>query len=191
MAFTATPSSTRRTRLSARNSSRHPARSSTSSRNAIACTTSTIVAKPTASTSTILHGGFVPPRLSSPATQWPTRMSCVFRMSLHSCITSHVRTWCRGCPRCSNDAWILQQHPYWKARGDPRTLYSGGEYWLYRLKKYTDIRLVFAPEEQMAAFGGDYDNFTFPRHDLDITFLRAYENGQQAKTQHYFKWSET
>jgi Peptidase S46 len=71
------------------------------------------------------------------------------------------------------------------------SLYNGGEYWLYRFKKYTDIRIVFAPEEQMAAFGGDYDNFTFPRHDLDITFLRAYENGQPAKTPHFFKWSET
>ena len=70
------------------------------------------------------------------------------------------------------------------------SLYSGGEYWLYRFKKYTDVRLVFAPEEQIAAFGGDYDNFTFPRHDLDITFLRAYENGQPAKTPHYFKFSE-
>ncbi|MBS1795006.1 MAG: S46 family peptidase [Acidobacteria bacterium] len=69
------------------------------------------------------------------------------------------------------------------------SFYSGGEYWLYRFKKYTDIRLVFAPEESMAAFGGDYDNFTYPRHDLDITFLRAYENGQPAKTEHYLKWS--
>jgi len=71
------------------------------------------------------------------------------------------------------------------------SFYSGGEYWLYRFKKYTDVRLVFAPEEAIAAFGGDYDNFTFPRHDLDITILRAYENGQPAKTPHYFKWSET
>ena len=71
------------------------------------------------------------------------------------------------------------------------SLYSGGEYWLYRFKKYTDVRLVFAPEEQIAAFGGDYDNFTFPRHDLDVTFLRAYENGVPAKTPHFLKWSET
>ncbi len=76
-------------------------------------------------------------------------------------------------------------------KSDVISLYSGGEYWLYRFKKYTDVRLVFAPEEQIAAFGGDYDNFTFPRHDLDITFLRAYENGVPAKTPHFLKWSET
>lgn len=76
-------------------------------------------------------------------------------------------------------------------KSDVISFYSGGEYWLYRNKKYTDIRVVFAPEEQIAFFGGDYDNFTFPRHDLDVTFLRAYENGQPAKTPIYFKWSET
>jgi hypothetical protein len=69
------------------------------------------------------------------------------------------------------------------------TLYSGGEYWLYRNKKYTDLRLVFAPEEQIAYFGGDYDNFTYPRWNFDITFFRAYENGAPAKTEHFLKWS--
>ncbi len=76
-------------------------------------------------------------------------------------------------------------------KSDVISFYSGGEYWLYRHKKYTDIRLVFAVEEQIAFFGGDYDNFTFPRHDLDVAFFRAYENGRPAKTPHYFKWSAT
>lgn len=69
------------------------------------------------------------------------------------------------------------------------SLYNGGEFWLYRFKRYTDVRLVFVPEEQIAYFGGDSDNFTFPRYSLDITFLRVYENGAPARIDHFLKWS--
>ena len=71
------------------------------------------------------------------------------------------------------------------------TLYGGAQYNLYRYKKYTDVRLVFAPEEQIAFYGGDPDNFEYPRYDLDICLFRAYENGKPAKVQHYLKWSAT
>jgi hypothetical protein len=73
-------------------------------------------------------------------------------------------------------------------RSDVVTLYHGGEYWIHRYKKYTDIRVVFAPEQQAAFFGGDPDNFTFPRYDLDFTLVRAYDNGAPVKSEHYLKW---
>jgi hypothetical protein len=69
------------------------------------------------------------------------------------------------------------------------TLYGGAQYHLYGYKKYRDVRLVFAPEEQIAFYGGDPDNFEYPRYDLDICLFRAYENGKPAKVQHYLKWS--
>ncbi|MCE2828039.1 MAG: S46 family peptidase, partial [Verrucomicrobium sp.] len=74
-------------------------------------------------------------------------------------------------------------------RSDVVTLYQGGAYHLYRFKKYTDVRLVFAPEQQVAFFGGDPDNFEYPRYDLDICLFRAYENGKPVKVPHFLKWS--
>jgi Peptidase S46 len=74
-------------------------------------------------------------------------------------------------------------------RSDVVTLYQGGAYHLYRYKKYTDVRLVFAPEEAIASFGGDVDNFEFPRFGLDVSFFRAYEDGKPAQVKHWFKWS--
>jgi hypothetical protein len=75
-------------------------------------------------------------------------------------------------------------------RSDVITLYQGAQYHLYRFKKYTDVRLVFAPEQQIAFYGGDPDNFEYPRYDLDVCFFRVYENGKPAKLAHYLKWSK-
>lgn len=69
------------------------------------------------------------------------------------------------------------------------TLYGGGLYHLYLYKRFTDVRLVFAPELQAAYFGGDVDNFEFPRFNLDVTFLRAYEDGKPYKPTHYLKFA--
>jgi hypothetical protein len=75
-------------------------------------------------------------------------------------------------------------------RSNVVTLYQGGQYHLYRFKRYTDVRLVFAPEQQIAFFGGDADNFAFPRYNLDVCFFRVYEEGKPAKIEHYLKWSK-
>ncbi len=76
-----------------------------------------------------------------------------------------------------------------RLRCDVVTLYEGGAFNLYRYKKYTDVRLVFAPEADAAFFGGDPDNFTYPRYDLDVSFFRVYENGKPAQIEHFLKWS--
>ncbi|HKQ99476.1 MAG TPA: S46 family peptidase [Pyrinomonadaceae bacterium] len=75
-------------------------------------------------------------------------------------------------------------------RSDVVTLYQGGQYNLYRYKKYTDVRLVFVPEFQAAFFGGDPDNFNFPRFNIDMALVRVYENDKPVHVENYLKWSE-
>jgi hypothetical protein len=85
-----------------------------------------------------------------------------------SCVAGDAKTW-----RC-----------------DVVTLYHGGRYALYKYRRYQDVRLVFAPEQSIAFFGGDPDNFNFPRYDLDVTFFRAYVNDKPAPTPQFLKFSE-
>lgn len=81
---------------------------------------------------------------------------------------------------CATDATV---------RCDLVTLYQGGQYALYKYKRYQDVRLVFAPEFSIAFFGGDPYNFTFPRYDLDLAFVRVYENGKPLVTKNFFPFS--
>ncbi|MEP6982305.1 MAG: S46 family peptidase [Sphingomicrobium sp.] len=69
------------------------------------------------------------------------------------------------------------------------TLYGGGQFKLYTYRKYSDVRLVWVPEAQAAQFGGDPDNFNFPRYALDASFLRAYEGGKSAATPAHLQWT--
>ncbi len=89
------------------------------------------------------------------------------------------------------------RHAKWRAAKDKKTgplkcesvnLYEGGQYWLYKYKRYDDVRLVFAPEDAVGQFGGDPDNFQFPRWCLDMSVLRAYDaNGKPAVTPHFMQ----
>ena len=73
-------------------------------------------------------------------------------------------------------------------RSDVVSLYQGSEYWLYRYRKYTDVRLVFAPSQQIAFFGGNPDNFTYPRYDLDFALFRVYDHGKPLQSNNYLRW---
>ncbi len=71
---------------------------------------------------------------------------------------------------------------------EPVTLYHGGETWIYSYKVYDDVRLVMAPEFAVAAFGRNWDNFTYPRHDLDFCLFRVYQDGVPLRSAHYLRW---
>ncbi len=88
---------------------------------------------------------------------------------------------------CESDS---ETAPTGKLTCETVALYNGGQHFLYKYKRYNDVRLVFAPESPIAAFGGDPDNFNFPRWCLDMTLMRVYENDKPAATPHFLKWRE-
>ena len=87
-------------------------------------------------------------------------------------------------------ALVKEQTERTKLACEPVSLYQGGQLWIYRYKKHEDVRLVMAPEYDVAAFGKDWDNFTWPRHDLDFSLFRIYENGKPYKTPHHLSWAK-
>lgn len=88
------------------------------------------------------------------------------------------------------DSLIIVNNSETGLRSKVVSLYNGGKYSLYTYKRYDDIRLVMAPDFQIAATGWDWDNFTYPRYELDFMFYRAYENDKPVKVENYFKWSK-
>ena len=87
------------------------------------------------------------------------------------------------------DKLVKAQTEQTKLVCEPVSLYQGGQLWIYRYKKHDDIRLVMAPEYGVAAFGKDWDNFSWPRHDLDFSLFRVYENGKPYKAPHHLTWA--
>ena len=75
-------------------------------------------------------------------------------------------------------------------KAEVKSFYGGDQYCVYRYKVFDDVRLVFSPEKSIAAFGGDRDNFCYPRWCLDVAYFRVYENDEPAKTEHYFRWRQ-
>ncbi len=88
------------------------------------------------------------------------------------------------------DRLVKEQTEHTKLACEPVSLYQGGQLWIYRYKKHEDVRLVMAPEYDVAAFGKDWDNFTWPRHDLDFSLFRIYENGKPYKPAHFLKLAQ-